>query len=57
MINMGKKTLKKKLRLAKANRRNRRLPAFIAAKTRLRVRFNRHRRNWRTQKLGAQRWE
>ena len=30
---MGKKTLAKKRRLAKANRKNKRIPAFIIART------------------------
>jgi large subunit ribosomal protein L39e len=53
---MGKKTLYKKLRLAKANRRNRRMPAFVIVRTRRHVTYNKFRRNWRRQKLGAQRW-
>ncbi|MEM2949410.1 MAG: 50S ribosomal protein L39e [Candidatus Bilamarchaeaceae archaeon] len=48
---MSKKTLTKKKRLAKANKRNRRLPLFVVLKTARRVTFNPYRRNWRTDKL------
>ncbi len=56
---MSKKTPKKKHRLAKANRqKKRRVPSHIVAKTRGKVRVNtKGGRDWRTQKLGAQRWD
>jgi large subunit ribosomal protein L39e len=48
---MGKKDSKKKKRLAKADKKNRRIPPFIMLKTNRRVTVNRYRRNWRTDKL------
>ncbi len=48
---MGKKTLAKKRRLAKATRKNRRLPAFVMMRTKRKVTTNRSRRDWRTDKL------
>jgi len=48
---MSKKGLNKKKRLAKANRRNRRIPPFVFLKTNRRVTANRYRRDWRTDKL------
>jgi len=48
---MGKKSLQKKKRLAKAGRKNRRIPAFIIARTKRKVSQNNYRRNWRTHKL------
>jgi large subunit ribosomal protein L39e len=48
---MGKKTLTKKLRLAKAERQNKRLPLFVTIRTKRRLYMNIKRRNWRTDKL------
>lgn len=48
---MGKKSLLKKLRLAKAARQNMRLPLFVSVRTHRRLQMNLTRRNWRTQKL------
>jgi large subunit ribosomal protein L39e len=48
---MSKKSLVKKKRLAKAARKNRRLPAFVMLKTARRVSHNPYRRGWRTDKL------
>ncbi len=45
------KSLKKKLMLGKARRKNRRLPVFVIAKTKRRITYNKFRRQWRTQKL------
>ena len=41
----------KKLRLAKAARKIRRIPAFVIMRTKRKVSFNRRRRDWRTDKL------
>ncbi len=48
---MGKKTLDRKKRLAKAERQNRRLPIFVTIRTKRRITANLIRRNWRTDKL------
>lgn len=48
---MGKKDLNKKKRLAKAERKNRRLPVFVTIRTKRKVQWNIKRRNWRTDKL------
>jgi ribosomal protein L39E len=48
---MGKKELSKKLKLAKAARRIKRIPAFVQMRTKGKVAFNRRRRSWRTDKL------
>jgi len=40
-----------KVRLGKKARQNRRVPLFVAAKTKRRVTTNRMQRNWRRQKL------
>jgi large subunit ribosomal protein L39e len=48
---MGKKSLAKKIRLAKACRKTRRLPAFVMVRTKRKVTQNRSRRAWRTDKL------
>lgn len=48
---MGKRGIEKKMKLAKANREIKRIPAFVTIRTRGRVRFNRRRRDWRTEKL------
>jgi large subunit ribosomal protein L39e len=48
---MGKKSLAKKKRLVKAARKNRRIPAFIIARTKRKVSQNKFRRNWRREKL------
>lgn len=48
---MGKKELSKKLKLAKAERQNKRLPVFITIRTKRKLQTNEKRRNWRTQKL------
>lgn len=48
---MSRKGPKKKKRLAKAIKKNRRMPPFVMLKTNRRVMFNRYRRDWRTDKL------
>jgi len=48
---MGKKGLGKKMRLAKAERQNKRLPVFITIRTKRKVQSNNKKRNWRTDKL------
>jgi large subunit ribosomal protein L39e len=48
---MGAKGLPKKMRLAKATRKVRRIPAFVIIRTKRKVSFNRRRRDWRTDKL------
>jgi large subunit ribosomal protein L39e len=53
---MGKKTFMKKKRLGKATRQNRRLPVFVALRTKRKVTQNSKRRAWRTQKLQARKW-
>ncbi len=45
------KTLGKKLRLGRANKQNRSIPAWIIVKTRGRVRTHPKRRKWRNQKI------
>ncbi len=45
------KPLARKLRLAKAFKQNRALPAWVIIKTMRRVRFNPVRRHWRSSKL------
>lgn len=51
---MGSKGLTKKMRLAKAARKIRRVPAFVLIRTKRKVSFNRRRRDWRTDKLGIE---
>lgn len=53
---MTKKTHLKKQRLAKATRQNRRLPIFVAIRTKRKVTQNIRRRAWRTHKLKARQW-
>jgi len=48
---MGKIGLAKKLKLGKANREIRRIPAFVMVRTKRKVTVNRRRRDWRTDKL------
>ncbi|MBU0591241.1 50S ribosomal protein L39e [Candidatus Micrarchaeota archaeon] len=48
---MGSKGLAKKQKLAKANRKIKRLPAFVMMRTKRKVTANRRRRDWRTDKL------
>ncbi len=48
---MGRKTLAKKKRLARANRQNKRLPLFVAVRTKRRIQSSIKRRTWRTSKL------
>ena len=48
---MGKRELSKKLKLAKAGRQTKRIPAFVQIRTKGKVSFNRRRRSWRTDKL------
>ncbi|MCM8830603.1 MAG: 50S ribosomal protein L39e [Candidatus Omnitrophica bacterium] len=48
---MSKKSLTKKLILAKKIKQNRAIPLFIVAKTKRRVRQNNKKRNWRNKKL------
>jgi len=49
---MGRKGLAKKMKLAKAGRKTRRIPAFVMIRTKRKVTYNRRRRDWRTDKLG-----
>ncbi len=48
---MGSKGKTKKMKLAKATRQTKRIPAFVIVRTKRRVSFNRRRRDWRTDKL------
>ncbi|HIH23227.1 TPA: 50S ribosomal protein L39e [Candidatus Micrarchaeota archaeon] len=48
---MGHKGLTKKMRLAKAERQNKRLPVFVTIRTKRKVQANNKRRTWRTDKL------
>ena len=48
---MGKKSPKKKGRLAKAMKANRRVPVFVMATTNRRVKFNMRNRHWRRSRL------
>lgn len=48
---MGKKELGKKMKLAKAERKIKRIPAFVMARTDREVTHNRNKRDWRTDKL------
>ena len=43
--------MSKKMKLAKAKRKIKRIPAFVMIRTKRRVTMNRRRRNWRTEKL------
>ncbi len=45
------KSQKKKDKLTKAGNANRRVPVFVIAKTKRKVRFNPRRRHWRKNKL------
>ncbi len=48
---MGSKELGKKMRLSKAKRKTKRIPAFVMVRTNRKVTANRNRRDWRTDKL------
>ena len=48
---MGKKTKGKKLRLCKANKQNRRVPAWVIIRTNRKVVTHPKRRHWRVTKL------
>lgn len=48
---MSKKGLDKKKKLAKAEKKNKRIPPFVFLKTNRRVTVNRYRREWRNDKL------
>lgn len=48
---MGKREKDKKMKLAKAGRQIKRIPAFVTIRTKGKVSFNRRRRSWRTDKL------
>lgn len=50
---MSKKSLNLKMWLVSKSKQNRRIPAFISAKTNRKVVNNPKRRNWRTDKLGT----
>jgi large subunit ribosomal protein L39e len=50
---MGKKNIRKKMRLAKKTRQNKRLPIFVTVRTKRKVMRNNRSRNWRTEKLKA----
>jgi len=45
------KSLKVKIKLGKAMKKNRRVPLFVTAKTKRKVRSNPLQRNWRKSKL------
>ena len=45
------KSAARKVKLGKAARQNRRIPIFVAAKTKRNVTQNRMQRNWRREKL------
>jgi|GEM_PF-1113531 len=47
------KSNKLKMWLANKNRSNRGVPTFVVAKTKMKVRYSRKRRHWRTDKLGT----
>ncbi|MFA5050415.1 MAG: 50S ribosomal protein L39e [Candidatus Micrarchaeia archaeon] len=49
---MVKKNLRKKLRLGKKTRQNRRIPTFVAIRTKRKVQNNTKTRTWRTEKIG-----
>lgn len=51
MIQMGKKTLKKKLMLGHMLKQNRRMPVLAVLRTHRRVQQNRFQRDWRRRKL------
>ncbi|MFA5076942.1 MAG: 50S ribosomal protein L39e [Candidatus Micrarchaeia archaeon] len=53
---MTKKTHEKRRRLSKATRQNRRLPIFVAIRTKRKVTQNAKRRAWRTHKLKSNEW-
>lgn len=54
MATGSKKTLGKKMRLAKAGRRSRSMPTWIVMRTNGKIRFSPHtRREWRSSKLDA----
>lgn len=48
-----RKNLHRKKRLAKANKKSRRIPAFVMIRTNREITINRYRRDWRTEKLSA----
>ncbi|HIE53907.1 MAG TPA: 50S ribosomal protein L39e [Chromatiaceae bacterium] len=48
---MSKSDSRRKKRLAKAGKKNRRIPAFVMIRTNREVSRNRYRRDWRTDKL------
>jgi len=48
------KSAARKVKLGKAARQNRRIPIFVAAKTKRKVTQNRLQRNWRKEKLDLQ---
>jgi len=48
---MSKRSLLKKKKLAKATRKNKRIPAFVMIRTKRKVTQNRYKRDWRTDKL------
>jgi len=48
---MSKKTLKKKMMLAKKRKQNRRMPVLAMVKTHRRVQYNKFQRDWRRRKM------
>lgn len=48
---MTKKSLQRKMILAKKERQNKRLPVFVTVRTKRKVQTNNKRRNWRTDKM------
>jgi ribosomal protein L39E len=47
------KSNKLKMWLANKNRANRGVPTFVVSKTKMKVRYSKKRRHWRTEKLGT----
>jgi large subunit ribosomal protein L39e len=51
VIYVSKKSLKKKMRLGKALKRNRRIPVLAMVRTRRKIQHNKFQRDWRSRKL------
>lgn len=48
---VSKKTLSKKMRLAKMRKQNRRMPVLAVVRTHRKVQYNRFQRDWRRRKM------
>ncbi|MCL4365221.1 MAG: 50S ribosomal protein L39e [Candidatus Marsarchaeota archaeon] len=48
---MGKKTLRKKMRLGRKLKQNGRMPVLAVLKTHRRIQYNKKQRDWRRRKL------